>query len=413
MRIALVSQEYPPIAHGGIGSQTYLKAHGLASLKHDVHVISSSQNRKRLDYFDDKVEVTRIPHFDDRMLIHTDPVRWITYSVEVAKTLSDVHSHTPFDIVDFPEWGGEGYIFLLNQTEWNRIPTVIHLHGPLVMFAHTMNWPEINSEFYRIGTQMESTCLRLADAVLSSSQCSANWCARHYGVIREQIPILHMGVDTDLFHPLDLPKESQPTIIFVGKIELNKGVDLLVEAACELARDYPDLRLWMLGLGNAALADELMAKTLARGFPDLLKLPGYISREDLPSWMSRAHVFAAPSVYEGGPGLVYLEAMACGLPVIACEGSGAAEVVIPEENGFLVPPGDMNMLMKTLRDILDDPEKREIMGLRARKYVLKEADSKICLKGLEAFYRDVISGKTIHVGDKKRVPSKNTHTQRI
>jgi len=395
LRIALVSQEYPPVAHGGIGSQTYLKAHGLVSLGHDVHVISSSQDGKRLDYFDGMIQMTRIPHVDDRMPIHTDPVRWITYSVEVAKTLTDLNSRTPFDIVDFPEWGGEGYIFLLNQTEWDRVNTVIHLHGPLVMFAHTMDWPEIGSEFYRVGTQMEGTCLRLADAVFSSSKCSANWCVRHYGVVREQIPILHMGVDTDLFYPLDLPKESRPTIVFVGKIERNKGVDLLVEAACELASDYPDLQVWILGRGNADLADELRAKTLARGLPELLQLPGYIAREKLPLWICRAHVFAAPSVYEGGPGLVYLEAMACGLPVIACEGSGAAEIVIPEENGFLVPPGgDMNMLVKTLRGLLDDPERREIMGARAREYVVKEADSKICLKRLETFYCDVISGKT-------------------
>ena len=395
MRIGLVSQEYPPeTAHGGIGSQTYMKAHGLASLGHEVHVISHSTDLDRHEYLDREVRVIRIPSLDGRLAIHTEPVRWITYSAEVAVAVSELHSREPLDLVDFPEWGGEGYIHLLNQTEWNHIPTVIQLHGPLVMLAHTIDWPDRDSEFYRVGTMVEGTCLRLADAVFSSSKCSADWCARHYGLARERIPILHMGVDTRLFYPLDVPKENHPTIIFVGKIERNKGVDVLLDAACELARDYPDLRLRMLGRGNATLAEELRTKALACGRPDLLELPGYVAREELPSHLCRAHVFAAPSLYEGGPGFVYLEAMACGLPVIACEGSGAAEVVLPEENGLLVPPGDLDALVETLRRLLDDEAGRASMGARAREYVLVEADSEMCLAKLEAFYHAVAEGKS-------------------
>ena len=91
---------------------------------------------------------------------------------------------------------------------------------------------------------------------------------------------------------------------------------------------------------------------------------------ELPEHLSRAHVFAAPSLYEGGPGFVYLEAMACGLPVIACAGSGAAEVVFPGENGLLVPPGDVDALADALRQLLGDAIGRAEMGERARRYVL-------------------------------------------
>ena len=150
----------------------------------------------------------------------------------------------------------------------------------------------------------------------------------------------------------------------------------------------------MLGLGNTALENELRAKALARGMPDLLELPGYIAREKLPTWICRAHVFAAPSVYEGGPGLVYLEAMACGLPVIACEGSGAAEVVIPEQNGFLVPPGDVDALVEALRRLLANPGGRMQMGEQARRYAVQEADSEVCLRNLEIFYTSVVNPKS-------------------
>ena len=390
MRIALVSQEYPPeTAQGGIGTQTYQKAHGLAALGHEVHVITHSTDENKHTYDDGPVHVTRIPSFDKKLDIHTDQVRWLTYSVGVAEAVSELHSRLPLDLIDFPEWGGEGYIYLLNRAEWNYVPTVVHIHGPMVMMANTIGWPEKNSEFYRIGTEMEGTCLRLADAVFSSSICSAEWCSKHYSLSRDKIPIIHTGIDTEIFYPLDISKEEKPTIICVGRIERNKGMDLLLNAACELAHDFPDLQLRILGIGNQSFINELRAKSKACNLPHLLDLPGYVSREDLPSQICRAHVFAAPSLYEGGPGLVYLEAMACGIPVIACEGSGAAEVVVDEENGLLVPPGNLEALSNALRRLLSNPEERETLGEQARSYVCENADSKKCLRKIEAFYNAV------------------------
>ncbi|UCH26411.1 MAG: glycosyltransferase family 4 protein, partial [Trueperaceae bacterium] len=317
MRIALVSQEYPPeTAHGGIASQTYLKAHGLASLGHEVQVISHSSDGSVQRSRDGGVQLIRVPGFDDELPIHTEPVRWLTYSSRVAGAVAELHAHSPLDLVEFPEWGCEGYVHLLNQTEWNHIPTVIQLHGPLVMLAHTVGWPEPDSLFYRIGTEMEGACLRLADAIFSSSRCSADWCVRSYGLSAEDIPVLHTGVDTDLFRPLEVPKAERPTIVFVGKLVANKGVEILLEAALQLTDDFPDLHLRMLGTGEEGIEERLLGRALKAGFSQLLELPGFVGREALPEHLSKAHVFAAPSVYEGGPGFVYLEAMACGLPVI-------------------------------------------------------------------------------------------------
>jgi len=390
MKIALVSQEYPPeTAHGGIGTQTYMRAHGLADLGHKVFVISHSTDNKRHVYLDKAVHVTRIPGFDSRLTIYSEPVRWLTYSAEIAVAIKDLHSKSTLDLIVFPEWGGEGYIHLLNQTQWNHIPTVVHIHGPMVMFAHTMGWPDIDSEFYRVGTAMESTCLRLADAISSSSQCSAGWCVRHYGIDGSKVPVLHTGIDTGLFYPREVAKSNRPTIIFVGSIRHNKGVDLLVEAACRLAKDYPDLQLRILGRGETPLIKELKNKTAKAGYPDLLDFPGFIERKELPLHLSRAHVFAGPSTYEGGPGNVYLEAMACGLPVLACSGSGASDSLVDGKTGFLVPPGDLNSLTNQLGALLSDSTKRETMGINASQYVLSEANSKDCLKRLESFYVSV------------------------
>jgi glycosyltransferase involved in cell wall biosynthesis len=392
LRIVLASQEYPPqTAHGGIGTQTHAKAHGLAARGHEVHVISHSTDGLRHEYRDGRVRVTRIPGGDVRLPIHTDPVRWVTYSVEVAAAVAALHAQAAVDVIDFPEWAAEGYVHLLNRTPWNRVPTVVHLHGPLVMFAHAMGWPALDSDLYRVGTAMEGTCVRLADAVLSSSRCSAEWCGRHYGIDPLAVPVLHTGVDTKHFHPGDGFRAERPTIVFVGKVARTKGADVLVEAACRLAREVPGLRLEVLGRGEPGFIAELQARAAA--VPDLLALPGFVPRQDLPGRLARAHVFAAPSVYEGGPGFVYLEAMACGLPVIACSGSGASEVVRHGENGLLVPPGDAESLTAALRVLLTDAAGRERMSRAARRYVETEADSEACLDRLERFYAGVAGGK--------------------
>jgi glycosyltransferase involved in cell wall biosynthesis len=387
MRIALVSQEFPPeTGSGGIGTQAYQKAHWLADRGHEVHVISHSVDGNRHEYGQGKVHVIRIPGHDEILPIAADEVRWLTYSTCVAAELAKLHTVVDLDLAEFPEWGCEAYVHLLNRSESNRIPTAIHLHGPIVMFAHAIGWPDPNSEFFRVARMMEETCLRLADAVFSSSRCSADWCARHYKMDSASIPVLHTGVDTNLFQPLQVAKDRRPTIIFVGRIERNKGVESLVEAGCRLVHKYRDLRIQFIGRGNHNLVRELCHKAASAGHPNLIDLPGYVSRQNVPGYLSRAHVFAAPSEYEGGPGFVYLEAMACGLPVVACDGSGASEIVENNFTGFLVPPRDLDALEKVLDRLLSDESLRTNMGRQAREYVQREASSDDCLRRLEDFY---------------------------
>ena len=161
---------------------------------------------------------------------------------------------------------------------------------------------------------------------------------------------------------------------------------LLVDAACELAREFPELQLRLLGRGEPAIVAELQTRAQFAGLPDLLDMPGFVDRAELPAHFARAHIFAAPSQYEGGPGFVYLEAMACGLPVIACAGSGAAEVIAPEQTGLLVPAEDVVALIEVLRRLLSNDTLRASMGERARRYVLEHAESGVCIARIEAFY---------------------------
>src|SRR4029079_3500312 len=98
MRIAFVSQEYPPeTGSGGIGSQTFQKAHGMASLGHEVYVISHSRDANRHATDRDNVRVIRIPGADDELTIATEVARWVSYSVKVAAEIARLHTEVGLD----------------------------------------------------------------------------------------------------------------------------------------------------------------------------------------------------------------------------------------------------------------------------------------------------------------------------
>lgn len=394
MKIAIVSQEYPPeTAKGGIGSQTYIKACGLARRGHQIFVISRSVNDNRHESMQDDVCVIRIPGMEAQFVDMTETVQWITHSVAVAVELDQLHKRVELDLVDFPEWAAEGYTYLLNRSEWNYVPVVIQLHGPLVMFGHRLQWPDMASNFYRTGIHMEATCVQLADAVFSSSRCSTDWIQRFYQPGKKTILTIHLGIDTAQFFPKPIAKHKRLTILFSGKIVPNKGIEELVEAAAILTKNFPDLCLRVLGKGDEKYIQQLKEKAESLDAPLLLQFPGFIQKEHLPEELSRAHVFAAPSWYEGGPGFVYLEAMACGLPVVGCSGSGVEEIITSDETGMLVPPKDSKALQNALQKILSDKSFSEMLGANARAYVQWEADSEHCLDKLEAFYLSVVKQK--------------------
>lgn len=392
IRILLVSQEYPlPAGHGGIASQTRLKALGLARLGHDVIVLTQSDDHQRHELQDGNVRVVRMPGAHARLTLATLAATWIATSTAVAEEIERLHQERPLDLIDVAEYGGEGYLHLLNRTPWNAITTVVQLHGPVGMLSATIGWPEPGSSDAEVGQAMEASCLHLADAVYSSSHCSATWAERLYGLKASAIPVLHAGIDVEAFHPNAATRSGWPCVVFVGRVASSKGADRLVEAVARLRSDYPELRLRMIGRVEPAMADQLRQAAAATGHADWLELVGALDHAELPAALAGADLFAAPSRYEGGPGFVYLEAMACGLPVIACAGSGAAEAIDDGHDGLLVPPDDTAALTAALNRLLQDPLRCRAMGERGRKRVLAEADTRRCVPAIARFYSEVLA----------------------
>jgi len=374
MNICLVSQEYPPeTAWGGIGSQTRNKALALVRLGHTVHVLSRAADADGPEMRTesaDGVIVHRMQPPGHAFPIYGRSTYLLGYSWFVLGHLQRLAQTTAFDVVDFPEFGGEGFAYQLDRTVWNWLPVVVNIHGPLAMFVDYFDWPERGSRFHRYGTFVEGFCIHQADAVIAVSATIADLASRTYGYPREKIDIVHNSVDTELFRPAAVgPRRGhRPTVLFVGNIIENKGVDTVFDTVLQLRAKYPDILLQIIGKEDLNLMPRFRERLEGDGAEDHVEFLGVVDNSELPPFYQAADVFCAPADFDA-LSTVYLEAMACGCPVVASTAGGSREAVIDGETGLLVPPRNVAATAAALDRILADRDLRGSMSQAARKHM--------------------------------------------
>jgi mannosyltransferase len=218
-----------------------------------------------------------------------------------------------------------------------------------------------------------------------------------------QVPstvVMH-GVDTQVFHPtpnraklradLGLPQNALILGCF-GRIRAQKGVDLLVEAACALLPARPNLRVIFTGRvtdDNRAFHAAQLVRLTAAGVADRVQFLGEIPWEDVVRHYQALDLFVAPARWEGF-GLTPLEAMACGVPVVASR-VGAFESLLTAETGTLVPPDDAAALTQALADWVDDPARLTAGGPAARAHILANHQIEGEARALVSIYRDMLA----------------------
>lgn len=210
-----------------------------------------------------------------------------------------------------------------------------------------------------------------ADHVLADSEATRQDLIELYGTPADKISVLYSGVN-ERFRPVAdelVLKEVRrrygigegPYILSVGTVQPRKNYGRLAEALHRLGR--PDIRLVIAG-GRGWLEDALYTQIAALGLEERVKFTGFVADEDLPALYSGACVFAFPSLYEGF-GLPPLEAMACGVPVVASNTSSVPEVV--GDAALVVDPYDVGALAEALEHLLDSEALRSILTARGRE----------------------------------------------
>ncbi len=391
MRICIVSQEYPPeTGGGGIGTQSYLKAQGLSARGHHVEVVSASWKNPRSEY-DGKALVHRFKPTEFGLDAFDQSIEWMCYSLNVAQKLTEMEAEKNFDIIQFPEYVGEGFFHQTNNFRWRKAHYSVQLHGPLGMFAEHVGWPDKGSTLHTTGCFMEKSVIHHADGILASSRNTAGFCANYYDYPVERINVIHSGIDIEKFSPK--PREvgdTFPRILFVGNLSGAKGFNLLVDTVSRMSKRYPKIRLRTIGKGDESVVNSAKKRAAEAGASDNIEFMRYVAHTDLPQHFAWCDLFAGPSVYEPGPGNVYLEAMACARPVIACNTAGAPEVVLDEKTGILIPPQDSQALERAIARVAEDSSLRQQLGGAGREWVAENFSVSKYIDKVEKFYQRLL-----------------------
>ncbi len=200
--------------------------------------------------------------------------------------------------------------------------------------------------------------------------------------------VVENGVDAGMFSPAKEVPSGQ-CIASVGSLIAIKGHDVTLRALRELKNEFADLRCRIVGEGEELGRLQGLAREL--GIAERVEFLGRRTRIEVAELLRESMIFVLPSRYEG-LGCVYLEAMATGIPAIACRGQGIGEVIRDGENGFLIAEQDWRALAGLLRTLIQRPELRQAIGVAARKTIVGEGLSGFTLlhqaKGLQSIYRD-------------------------
>ncbi|HKQ03799.1 MAG TPA: glycosyltransferase family 4 protein [Blastocatellia bacterium] len=241
---------------------------------------------------------------------------------------------------------------------------------PIVTLVHLLRGSESHAAWRkRVYQAVERQYFKTVDGAIFNSQTTREAAEQLTG--REVPGVVaypasdHLRYEPSLARVAERAQWPGPLrVIFVGNVLPGKGLDTLIEALRRLPPDSWRLKVVGSLTMDRAFARRIREQIARAGLTDSVALAGAVSNEEIGGCLDSNHLLVVPSRYEA-LGIVYLEAMACGLPVIATAAGGAHEIVRHGEVGFLTPPGDAETLAGYLRRIQQQPEQLLEMSLAA------------------------------------------------
>jgi glycosyltransferase involved in cell wall biosynthesis len=295
-----------------------------------------------------------------------------------------------FDIIHlhYPFFGGAEAVWLAKILYGAEFKLVVHYHMDAVIRSlpqKIFSWPS---------RLIRDSLFKKAEAVTCASldyikHSEVNYLYEKYKNKFYEVPF---GADIDKFRPADKPEAEEKIILFVGgldKAHYFKGVEILIKAFSKLKNS--GCRLLIIGRGELREKYEKQAEEL--GVSKIEFISDVASDSELAGYYQKADVFVLPSINKSEAfGMVLLEAMACGAPVIASDLPGVRDVFKNGVHGLLAEPGNADDLKNKIELMLSDNEKRREMGRAGRKLVLEKYNWKKAGERMEEVYKQVIYG---------------------
>jgi D-inositol-3-phosphate glycosyltransferase len=387
MRIAIISYHTCPLATlGGKdtgGMNVYVRdlTRQLGKLGIQVDVFTRSQDEHVPHVLHDLGYGNRIVHVPAGPEIPLPKLDLVTYLPEFVRGIKEFADSKllHYDLIHSHYWMS-GMAAKEIKADWG-VPMVHMFHTLGVMKQRVARSSEELEGDYRLNGEQE--VINISDRIVAATPAELAQLQWLYKVANQKITVIPPGVDVSRFYPIpvDEAKEfigippCERMLLFVGRIEPLKGLDVLIEAICLMKQagrliDKPFCLAIIGGTpedSDVAENEEMERLRALRehfGLQDLITFLGKRSQDTLPYYYSAAEVVVVPSQYESF-GMVALEAMACGTPVVASQVGGLAFLIQNGINGFTVPVDDPRSLATCIENILDDDELCQKIGKQA------------------------------------------------
>ena len=339
MRVLYMTNEFPPNIYGGAGVHIEYLSKEMAKIK-DAKVEVRSFHNQQASMEDGKLVVKGIKV--DASLFDGCPKDFISPLKAFYTGLVFNGQGIEADIVHCHTW----------YTHFGGVIAKILYGTPLVVTVHSLEplrpWKrEQLGTGYELSSWIEKMALENADAVIAVSKSTKEDVIKHFpNVDKDKIAIIYNGIDINEYKPTKddatLIKyginPNKPYVLFVGRMTRQKGFYYLLKAAKHLNKDV-QLVLCAGGADTPEMQQELeaMVADLKKERDGVIWIPEMVSRQTAICFYSSATVFCCPSIYEPF-GIINLEAMACGTPVVGSAVGGIKEVVVDGETGYLIDP---------------------------------------------------------------------------
>lgn len=350
MRICMImSLPFPP--EDGVGNFVYNLSRELAKKGHSVAIVTRGSLRG-LALESEGIRVYRPPFFPIYPLhvqVHGLFVGRLWKAI--GADFDVVHYHTP-----------------LPPPVRTGLPAVTTVHSLSLTEAECVEPEDLRSLAYRLQAPVsylvERELLGRSDVVTAVSHSLVAELAG-YGVPAGRVGVIGNGVDAEFFCPAGAAP-GEKYVLYAGRLGHRKGLFDFLDCAEMLCAEYPNLTFRIAGKGP--LGPRLLERIERSGYGSRFEVHGYVDGEKLRSLYRGAMAYVLPSHYEGLP-TTLLEAMACGVPVIATDVGGSRDLVETGRNGILVPPRSPGRMARAVSSILDDGALRESLGRAARRTV--------------------------------------------
>jgi glycosyltransferase involved in cell wall biosynthesis len=361
-KICLVTHFFPPHI-GGIENVAEEQCKRLSKLGYQVSVLTSTKHTQN-EHNGEGIHVFSYPvlRLAERVGLPYPVPLFKAYRLfaDVISRCSIVHVH------------GHPYIssyLAYKIAKKYKKPLILTQHNTFIDFQSWLNLVEHLNDWV-----VGSVVLKGADRVIAVSTKTMEYVLK-LGADKSKTSVMYNGVDQNFFHPMNKKKsrdklglpENKTLILTVRRLVYKNGLDTLIEAASLLARDRTDL-LFII-IGNGPDKKFITNRIRQLGINGNVRLVGFVPEELLPLYYNAADHFVIPSSSGEGLPLVLLEAMACGLPVIATTVGGTPEIIKDMVNGVLVPPGNQRALAQAILKLISLKKESQAIRVESRKTI--------------------------------------------